>query len=160
MENLGLVARVMQYGFAGAWTGGAAYITLVECPARAAMATPGQMLDNWQETFSGAAYYMSRFSMLTFSAGIYGWYTDTDPQRWLLLAGALFQLAVMPFTLICIMPTNNNLMDVDGARKKGDEYIKNQVNNWKNLHSCRIIFGLASCTCLGLYWFNKVNKFL
>jgi len=157
-ENLGVLARVLQYGFASAWTGGAAYITLVECPSRAAMATPGLMLDNWQNTFSGAAYYMSRFSAATFGLGMFGWYTDTDPQRWLLLAAAMFQISIMPFTLIFIMPTNNALMDVDGARKKGDEFIKEKVHQWKLLHSGRIILGLGSCTCIGLYWFNKINK--
>eukprot|EP00088_Acartia_fossae_P016316 TRINITY_DN1912_c0_g1_i1.p1 TRINITY_DN1912_c0_g1~~TRINITY_DN1912_c0_g1_i1.p1 ORF type:complete len:164 (+),score=18.97 TRINITY_DN1912_c0_g1_i1:85-576(+) len=160
LQNLGLLSRILQYSTSGAWLGGAAYITLVECPARKALPTADLMLDNWQETFSRAAHYWSRFSLVAFFTGMAGWYTDTSPDRYLLLTGALLQIAILPYTLICIMPTNNSLLDVDGARKKGDDFIRSGMDSWRNLHSGRMVFSLGSLICQTLYWYNMFNKTL
>jgi uncharacterized membrane protein len=65
-------------------------------------------------------------------AGIIRWTLGGGP-LWLWAAVAI--LAVIPFTLIAILPTNNQLLDPD--RHRGSDETRRLLEAWGRLHAVR-----------------------
>jgi len=160
LELIGLGARVISNMAIGTFFGGALYITAVECPARKAMGNAILMLDNWQETFSRAKAMLSKVMMFAGSSGLLGWYTDPSPQRWLVLLSSVLMLSILPWTIVGIAPTNSALLDYDGAKKKGDEWIKAKMDKWMKTHTVRTLLSGTAMIVSGIYWADKAHPFL
>jgi uncharacterized membrane protein len=62
------------------------------------------------------------------------------------LAGGLLIFAVVPFTLIVIMPTNKKLLDP--ATDRTSDAVHRLLQHWGRLHAVRSILGLASSILL------------
>jgi len=157
MDNLGLVCRLASNMLQGTFFGGGLYCTLIECPSRAAMLSPRQMLENWNQTFPRAKKLQSRLLMGSVATGLTGWYLDSDPQSWLQLVSSCVMFLAGPWTLVGIMPTNYALMDMQGAIKKGDDFIVKTLTKWRNVHTVRVFTSGCALLLGGLYWANKAK---
>ena len=71
--------------------------------------------------------------------GIWAWLKAGDMG---LLIAALLLLAVIPFTLFVIMPTNKRLMATPPAAADGET--RRLLERWGRLHWARNLLGLAS----------------
>jgi uncharacterized membrane protein len=78
------------------------------------------------------------FTLGTLSA-IAAWLQGT-PATWLI--GGLLLGAVIPFTLIVILPTNKRLLDP--ALDKDSEVAEQLLHRWATLHAVRSALSLAS----------------
>ena len=130
-QILALVAAAL---FAGA----APYISWAEHPARLALAESAA-LGQWQPSNKRAVPMQAGLALVSAALGLWAWREAGDP--WL-LAGALLIFAVVPFTLIVIMPSNKRMM---AARpdEAGPE-MRPLLIRWGQLHWVRSILGLAA----------------
>lgn len=84
-------------------------------------------------------------AMVSALLGLWAWLDLGEP---LLLAGSLLILAVVPFTLVVILPTNKLLLDAQPGRA-GPE-IRAMLVKWGRLHWVRNLLGLASVAAFAL----------
>ena len=131
MIALHLVALISATLFAGA----AAYITLVEHPARLGL-EDGPLLAQWQPSYKRALPIQSGLAVAGGLAGLLAWYLSS---HWQWLAGSLVLLANWPFTLLVIMPVNKRLM----AMQPGDAGAESRkmLVQWGKLHNVRSALG-------------------
>lgn len=135
---------------AALFTGAAAYISLVEHPARLGL-DDGPLLAQWKPSYGRALPWQSGLAILGGGLGIAAWYLFRD---WLWIAGSVAMLANWPFTLLAIMPTNNRLKAIDTAAAGPES--RGLLLAWGRLHSVRSLLGaaatalftLALCECL------------
>jgi hypothetical protein len=62
------------------------------------------------------------------------------------LAGALLIFAVIPFTLVVILPTNNKLLEP--GRDKRSEETRRLLEAWGRLHAVRSLLSLAATSSI------------
>jgi len=62
--------------------------------------------------------------------------------HWLWLVGSLAILAVVPFTLLVIYPTNHKLLEP--GRDISSEETRRLLESWGRLHAVRSVLGLAA----------------
>jgi uncharacterized membrane protein len=124
------------------FTGAAIYINVAEHPARmecgAAVAVsvfgPSYRRAAVMQVILALVATVSAISAWMFGAGV----------SW--LVGGLLIFAVMPFTLIVIMPTNRRLLDP--AFDRTSKTAHDLLQQWGRLHAVRSILGLASSILL------------
>ena len=115
------------------FAGASIYISLVEHPARLACTT------NVAATQCGPSY--RRATMMQVpprqpgGRGCRDARHHTGRVRWLL--GALLILAVIPFTLVVILPTNKKLLAVDRNRSAAET--RSLLETWGRLHAVRSV---------------------
>jgi hypothetical protein len=127
-----LLALIAAALFAGA----ALYINLAEHPARMRL-DDRAALAQWKASYSRAAPMQAGLALLSLALGLWAWWrTDVD---WLLL-GALLIGAVIPLTLIAILPTNRRLA---AAADSGAE-VPALLARWGRLHLLRTLLGFAA----------------
>ena len=131
MPALPLLALVA----AALFTGAAAYISLVEHPARLIL-EDGPLLAQWKPSYDRALPIQSGLAIVGGLAGLAAWY---ETAGWTWVAGSVVLLANWPFTLIGIMPTNKRLKVVQpGAESRA------LLQAWGRLHGVRSLLGAAS----------------
>jgi uncharacterized membrane protein len=120
------------------FTGAASYINLVEHPARMGCGTEIAITE-WAPSYKRATGMQVPLAVASTIAGVVSWFITGD-LLWLL--GALLIFAVIPFTLIVIMPTNKLLLDprVD----KTSPATHALLVKWENLHRVRSILSFAA----------------
>ena len=120
---------------AALFAGAAAYITLVEHPARLGLAD-GPMLAQWQPSYRRALPIQAGLAILGGVLGLLAFHQRGD---WTWLAGSLVLLANWPFTLLAIMPTNKRLLATPlqdaGAESRA------LLLRWGRLHNVRTLLG-------------------
>lgn len=131
MIGMQLAALIAATLFAGA----ALYISIVEHPARLALAD-GPLLAQWQPSYKRALPIQSGLALLGGAAGLLAWYSSSD---WKWLAGSASLLTNWPYTLIAIMPVNKRLMSMEPSHA-GVESRKLLVL-WGTLHNVRSLLG-------------------
>ena len=120
------------------FAGAALYINLVEHPARLQCGT------ELAATVFGPSYkratimQVSLAVVATISAVVCWWFVGSG----LWISGALMIFAVMPFTLIVIMPTNKQLL-APGLQRDSSEAHRLLVR-WGHLHAVRTAASLAA----------------
>jgi len=129
---------------ASLFTGAALYISLAEHPARLTLAD-APALAQWQPSYRKAVPMQAGLAALSAALGLWAWLDDGGPP---LLAGALLILAVIPFTLFVIMPTNK-LMLATPPEQAGTE-ARAMLVRWGALHWVRNLLGLASIAAFAL----------
>jgi hypothetical protein len=129
---------------AAVFAGAALYINLVEHPARMMLDTKHAAME-WAPSYARATRMQAPLAVLSLLAGL---------GAWLLGAGAGWAIAavligaVVPFTLLGIMPTNKALLlpgrDLSSAETRA------LLMRWANLHAVRTGLSIAA-TVLYLY---------
>ena len=120
------------------FTGAAIYINLAEHPAR--MECGSELaVTVFGPSYRRAAVMQVILALAATVAGIGAWFMGA-PRGWLVGAGMIF--AVIPFTLIAIMPTNRKLLDP--ALDRGSQAAHRLLENWGRLHAVRSILSLMA----------------
>jgi len=134
MIQLSIAALVFATLFAGA----ALYISLVEHPARLALAD-GPSLAQWQPSYKRALPIQSGLAIAGGVAGLVAGYLAAD---WRWFAGSALLLANWPFTLAIIFPVNKRLM----AMREADAGAESRalLVQWGKLHNVRSALGAAT----------------
>ncbi|MGB8711246.1 MAG: DUF1772 domain-containing protein [Methyloceanibacter sp.] len=128
---------------AAMFSGAAIYINVAEQPARLLL-DDRSALAEWKPAYKRGFAMQGPLAVVGFPLGLLAWWQTSD-WRWLL--GAALLIANWPYTLIAIMPTNNQLMEMplDQAGPKSRKLLE----SWAGLHAVRTALGfLATATFL------------
>jgi hypothetical protein len=131
---LGVLAAASTGLFAGA----AIYITAVEHPARLACGN-ALALRQFAPSYQRAAVMQASLAVLGALAGIAAWWLGSGVA---FLLSALTIAAVVPFTLLVILPTNARLLsgDLDPESQEAARLLR----RWGHLHAARSAAGMAA----------------
>lgn len=136
-----MMLQVLQFlaSFCAALFAGAAiYINVAEHPARMLGDTRAAAMQ-WAHSYRRATLMQARLAVISFIAAVAAWFSGAS-LGWL-VAGLLIA-AVVPFTLVVIMPTNRRLLaperDLTSAETRG------LLARWGKLHAVRSALGLAA----------------
>jgi len=131
------IAMLVATVAAGLFAGAAVYVTIAEHPARLEC---GQAIaiKEFGPSYRRAAVMQGGLAVVGLLASVLAWYQGGDVGWlvWGLLLGAL-----VPFTLVVIMPTNRRLLDpgLDSASREARELL----SRWGRLHAVRTVVGVA-----------------
>ena len=113
------------------FTGAAVYITAVEHPARLSCGVEAALAE-WATSYKRATIMQVPLAL---TAGLFGIVRATQGGGPLWLWAAVLILAVVPFTLLAIRPTNNRLLD--RRRDRGSAESLRLLKAWGHLHAVR-----------------------
>lgn len=120
------------------FSGAVIYINLVEHPARMECGT-ALAATVFGPSYRRAAVMQAILAVTATIGGIGAWFMNAG-LTW--LVGALLIFIVVPFTLLVIRPTNNQLLDPKLVRTS--ESAHQLLQRWGNLHAVRSVLGLAA----------------
>jgi uncharacterized membrane protein len=120
------------------FAGAAAYITLVEHPARMECGT-ALAATEFVPSYRRATVMQASFAAIAFLAAMGAW-LENSQTMW--LTGAVLIVAIIPFSLIVILPTNKRLLD-PGLDRSGDT-AGQLLTRWAKLHAVRTVLSLAA----------------
>jgi hypothetical protein len=120
---------------AGLFAGAAIYITAVEHPARLACGT-ALALRQFAPSYQRATVMQASLAVVGLLAALGAWWRTGHAA---LLAGGLLLGAVVPFTLLVILPTNRQLLasSLDPESALASELLQ----RWGTLHVVRSVLG-------------------
>ena len=123
---------------AALFAGAAVYVNLVEHPARM-ITGPAAALRQWRPSYHRATVMQASLAVLGALAGLAAWLSG-EGRSW--LVGGLLLGAVVPFTLIVVLPTNRRLEDLD---PEADPALATLLlARWARLHGVRSVLSLAA----------------
>ena len=122
----------------GLFAGAAIYITAVEHPARMECGTD-LAIREFAPSYRRATVMQASLAAIGFLMAIAAWLTSGSV--WWLVGGAIL-VAVIPFTLLIILPTNKKLLDP--SLDKGSELASRLLVRWGTLHMVRSLLSLIS----------------
>jgi uncharacterized membrane protein len=122
----------------GLFAGAAIYINAVEHPARLSCG-PELALREFAPSYRRATVMQVPLAVAGCAAGLWAAWARGDP--WLVL-GAVLLGAVVPFTLVVILPTNHQLLDpaLDPHGHKATQLL----SRWGRLHAMRSLLSSAA----------------
>jgi len=123
---------------AGLFAGAAIYVNLAEHPARMILETR-HAARQWALSYSRATRLQAPLAVIGFLFAMIAWWQLSET-TW--LAAGLLLGAVVPFTLIVIMPTNRKLLEP--ARDLDSSETRALLTHWNRLHAVRSVLGLAA----------------
>lgn len=123
---------------AGLFAGAAIYINLVEHPARMECGTVLAVTE-FAPSYHRATYMQVGLAAVGFLSATAAWFNGAS--LWWLVGGIVL-VAVIPFTLIVIFPTNKKLLDA--YLDKSSELASELLIRWGRLHAVRSILSLIS----------------
>lgn len=127
------------------FSGAAIYINLVEHPARLGCGTE-LAATVWAPSYKRATVMQASLAIAGFLGGTAAWLAGGGI---LWVIAALLIGAVVPFTFVAIMPTNDRLLEV--GRDLGSTETRALLEKWGNLHTVRSALSLiASIIYIGL----------
>jgi hypothetical protein len=130
----------------GLFAGAALYITFVEHPARMQCGTT-IAITQFAPSYKRATIMQASLAALGTLSAIAAWLQGA-PTPWL-IAGLLLG-AVIPFTLIVILPTNNRLLHP--SLDKNSELARQLLQRWATLHAVRSALSVPlSVECLTFF---------
>jgi hypothetical protein len=122
----------------GLFAGAALYVTLVEHPARLECGTELAVAE-FAPSYRRGAVIQALLAALAFLAAVAAWVTDSK-SAWLL--GAILIVAVIPFTLLAILPTNKKLLTPPLDRNS--DSARQLLIRWGRLHLVRTLLSLMA----------------
>lgn len=132
---------------AAVFTGAAIYVNVAEQPARLLL-DDRALLAEWKPAYKRGFAMQAPLAMVGFLLGMAAWLL-TGNWRWAL--GAVLIVTNWPYTLLVIMPTNNQLMAMDAASPSGNT--RGLIEHWGWLHAGRTALG-ALATLVFLWALN------
>ena len=122
---------------AGLFAGAAVYVTVAEHPARLEC---GQAvaIKEFGPSYRRGAVMQGGLAVVGLLASVVGWYQGGSV-GW--LVGGLLLGALVPFTLVVIMPTNRRLLDPQ--LDSGSDEARELLSRWGRLHAVRTVVGIA-----------------
>lgn len=123
---------------AGLFAGAGLYISAVEHPARMRCGTRLAVTE-FAPSYKRATLMQAPLAALGAVGGIVAWLMGA-PALW--LAGGLLLGAVIPFTLLVILPTNHRLLDP--SLDKDSQLAHQLLRRWGELHAVRSCLSLAA----------------
>jgi hypothetical protein len=141
LQALQFIATFCAAIFAGA----ALYINLAEHPARLGLET-SIAATQWGPSYKRATWMQAPLALLSFVASGAAWLMGGGVP-WLVAAALIG--AVVPFTLIVIMPINHKLLAP--GRDLGSAETRALLERWGKLHAVRTVLSLlATVLCMRL----------
>ena len=128
---------------AGLFAGAAIYITAVEHPARLSCGTAIAVRE-FAPSYQRATIMQASLAILGLLAAVGAWWRNGDAA---ILVGGILLGAVVPFTLLGILPTNRRLLapSLDPESAEAATLLR----RWGQLHAVRsVLGGLAFATLL------------
>lgn len=123
---------------AGLFAGAAVYITFVEHPARLECGTELAATE-FGPSYRRATVMQASLAAVGLVASLVAWAAHRD--IWVLIAGLLLG-AVIPFTLLVILPTNTRLLAADLDRRSAEAAAL--LARWGRLHAVRSALSVLS----------------
>ena len=120
------------------FAGAAIYVNAVEHPARMSTGVRAA-LAQWAPSYKRATVMQASLAVLGFAFALAAWLAGAEPRY--LVAGLLL-VAVAPFTLLVIMPTNQRLMALDPDRDLAQAEML--LRRWNRLHLVRSVLSAAA----------------
>lgn len=137
-----MVLTALALAAAAIFTGAAAYINLVEQPARLTLAD-GPLLAEWKTAYKRGTVMQASLAVL---GGVLGLAAFVLEARGLIaILGAALMLASWPWTLLVIKPTNDALMAAPADTAGPGE--RRMIQRWAGLHRARTAFGALAAVC-------------
>ena len=124
---------------AGLFAGAAIYIDLAEQPARKQIDTAAA-LKEWRPSYKKATLMQAPLAAVGFLSASAAWLMGGSV--WWLVSGVVL-VAVIPYTLLIVFPTNNKLLDPAIVEKNSD-LARRLLIRWGRLHTVRSIMSLAA----------------
>jgi len=123
---------------AGLFAGAAIYITLVEHPARMECGTELAATE-FGPSYRRATLMQASLAAVGLAAALVAW---IQGRGLLVLVGGLMLGAVIPFTLLVILPTNKRLLDSGLDRRSAEAAAL--LNRWGRLHAVRSVLSAVA----------------
>jgi uncharacterized membrane protein len=120
------------------FAGAAVYITAVEHPARLSCGTE-IAVTQWAPSYHRATMMQAPLAVI---AALFGTIRGLQGGGRLWIWAAAIILAVVPFTLLVIRPTNNRLLDPRRDRRSEDT--RHLLESWGHLHAVRSVLSLVA----------------
>jgi anthrone oxygenase-like protein len=117
------------------FAGAAIYINAVEHPARMSCGVKGALAE-WAPSYRRATVMQASLAVLGFGCALLAWLVGAELR--FLVAGIVL-VAVAPFTLLIIMPTNRRLMELSPERDLAEAALL--LARWNRLHAVRSVLG-------------------
>ncbi len=114
------------------------YIDLAEQPARKHIDIAAALAE-WRPSYKRAAVVQPLLAAVGFLSALAAWLMGASV--WWLVGGVLL-VAVIPYTLIVALPTNNRLLDP--AIEKNPDLARRLLVRWGRVHTVRSVMSLAT----------------
>ena len=134
LSLLKFIATLAAATFAGA----ALYINLVEHPARMTLDTKSAAMQ-WATSYSRATWMQAPLALLSLFTGLGSWWLGGGV-GWAI--AALLIGAVVPFTLLGVMPTNKALLEA--GRDLESAETRELLVRWDKLHAVRTVLSVVA----------------
>jgi uncharacterized membrane protein len=131
MNSLSEIVQFLAVFCCSLFAGAALYITFVEHPAKMECGTEVAATE-FPPSYRRAAVMQASLAMLGFLCSIIAWLMDANVS-W--LVGGMVLLSVVLYTLIVILPTNQELLD-PSLDKRSDKTTR-LLSRWGRLHTVR-----------------------
>jgi hypothetical protein len=135
---MALIAALLATLAAGLFAGAAIYLTFVEHPARVSCG-PALAVTEFGPSYKRATVMQAPLALVGASAGIVRWAAGGG-LGW--VVGAVVLGAVVPFTLVAILPVNHRLLDA--ALDKASPEATALLARWGRLHAVRSVLSLVA----------------
>jgi uncharacterized membrane protein len=133
-----MLLEIMATLSAGLFAGAAIYIDLAEQPARKQIDTAAALME-WRPSYKRAAVVQPLLAAVGFLSALAAWMMGASV--WWLVGGVLL-VAVIPYTLVVVFPTNDMLLDP--AVDKNPDLARRLLIRWGRLHTVRSAMSLAA----------------
>ncbi len=143
-----MTLAILATACAGLFAGASLYVNLVEHPARVSCG-PELAVREFAPSYKRATVMQVSLALAGLVVGLAAAFVDSDLR--LALASVLL-VAVVPFTLIVILPVNKRLMDPSLDSGSGEAV--ELLTRWGRLHAVRTALSLASFV-LFLSWLAR-----
>jgi hypothetical protein len=126
-----VISQILATLACGIFAGAALYINLVEHPARVSCGVAVAIAE-WKPSYKRGAIMQASLALAGSILGSISWWHDKQAS-WLI--GSVLLFAVIPFTLIVILPTNKELQDdnLDESAPQAGLLLR----RWNVLHAVR-----------------------
>jgi hypothetical protein len=120
---------------ASIFTGAATYVSVAEQPARLTLDDKA-LLTEWKPSYKSGAAMQAPMALVGFVLGLIAWWQSSHPG---FLIGAIAMIALWPWTIFGIKPTNDALLAT--APDQAGPPSRALIVKWGALHAVRTALG-------------------